>query len=69
MDWFDSPWSQVVFQYGLVPMIIFWAASTAWNNLIRQLTKMELSLEKMAEVVNHIDRRLLTIEIETARDL
>jgi hypothetical protein len=65
MEGIDASVWQTIVQVGGAPVALLVAAKMMWGNFAERMDKLERTIDRLHEVIQGLDRRLLTIEIQS----
>ena len=68
MESIDASVWQTIVQVGGAPVALIVAAKYMWSGFTERMDKLERTIERLHETIHSMERRLLTIEIQSQID-
>lgn len=65
MEGIDASVWQTIVQVGGAPVALLVAAKMMWGNFAERMDKLERTIDRLHETIHGMERRLLTIEIQS----
>jgi hypothetical protein len=65
MESFDASTWQTLLQVGGAPVALLVAGKMLWSGFSDRMDKLERTIDRLSETIHTMERRLLTIEIQS----
>jgi hypothetical protein len=65
MEAIDASSWQTIVQLGGAPLALFIAAKVMWSQFSERMDKLERTIDRLHDTIQSMERRLLTIEIQS----